>query len=273
LNSLLVDTHCHLNFDSFAEDRDAVLERARREGVTRMLNPGVDIITSREAVALAIASPEIFAAAGVHPNDALTWEDQTEESLRDLLRHPRVAAVGEIGLDYFWKKAPPDLQKQIFRRQLELAAEAGLPVVVHTRNAAPDDHQATREALEILAAWRKNLEALAPKLTLRPGVLHSFSDDLIFAQQAIEMGFFIGITGPVTFRKAEVLRNVVAGLPLETLLVETDSPFLTPHPHRGERNEPAYVRFVIEKIAQVRNLDFETVAAAAEHNATRLFLW
>jgi TatD DNase family protein len=269
---LLVDTHCHLNFDSFADDRQAVLERAQAAGVERMLNPGIDVETSLAALALAESHPAIYAAVGLHPNDAVAWTDETIPALRQLARHPKAAAIGEIGIDYYWEKAPHDLQQRVLQAQLDLAAEAGLPVVIHTRNAA-GSQQATLDTLDLLEAWVKTLPERAPRLVGRPGVLHSYSDDLPLARRAGALGFCIGVTGPVTFRKAQMLHEVVAGLPLEMLLIETDAPFLTPHPHRGKRNEPAYVRLVAERIAEIKNLDFDAVATATAQNAMRLFLW
>jgi TatD DNase family protein len=270
---LLVDTHCHLNFDWFDSDRQAVLQRAQDAGLTHILNPGIDVVSSRQALGLASASPLVYSAVGVHPNDALTWNASTLDDLRNLAQSPRVVAIGEIGLDYYRDRAAADVQRRVFTAQLALAAERGLPVVIHIRNAGPQDRRAGQEVLGILEEWAAGLERQAHPLVGRAGVLHSYSEDVLLAQRAIELGFYIGITGPVTFRKADDLRQVVASLPLERLLIETDSPFLTPHPHRGERNEPAYVRYVAEKIAQIKNLTLDMVAQATTANAVRIFLW
>lgn len=270
---MLADTHCHLNFDSFNSDREAVLERAREAGVERILNPGVDLVTSQAAVNLAESHPEVFAAVGVHPNDALSWDDDTPGQLRELAKHPKVAAIGEIGLDYYRNQTPHELQKRVFRDQLSLAAEAVLPVVIHLRNADSQDRQATADVLFILSEWKSELARVGLPLEEWPGVLHSFSDDEEAARQAIQMNFRIGITGPVTFRNAPVLQHLAGSLPLDHLLIETDAPFLTPHPYRGKRNEPAFVRFVADKIGQVRSLSIEVVAEATSTNAKRLFNW
>jgi TatD DNase family protein len=275
---LLVDTHCHLNFESFNTDRPAVLERARQVGVRRILNPGIDLPTSRSALALAEATPEVYAAVGIHPNDADAWEAGTLAELKRLAGHPKVVAIGEIGLDDYWEKTPRALQEQVLQAQLELAAELGLPVVIHTRNGrAAGDHRATQDALAILGEWQRGLASAgnpqANALAQRPGVLHSFSDSLEFARAAVLANFYIGVTGPVTFKKADELRRVAGGAPLERLLIETDAPFLTPHPHRGERNEPAYVRFVAERIAELRDQPVEQFAQIITENAERLFLW
>jgi TatD DNase family protein len=270
---LLVDTHCHLTFHTFDGDRQEVLERAREAGVRRILNPGIDLPSSREAVALAESQPDVYAAVGVHPNDAQTWEDDTLDMLRTLGRHPKVAAIGEIGLDYYWEKTPHDLQQEVFRRQLELAAELTLPVVIHTRNQSAEDPAATIDALEILSEWQAGLVQQASPLAERPGVLHSFSGDEPAARRAIEIHFWIGITGPVTFRNAPDLQQLVANLPPERLLIETDAPFLTPQPYRGRRNEPAYVRYVAEKIGELQGQSLETIAQITTANAERLFHW
>ncbi len=270
---MLVDTHCHLNFESFDLDREAVLERAAQAGVGRVLNPGIDLETSRSAVKLAEAFAPVYAAIGVHPNEALSWNASSLDELRQLAAHPKVAAIGEIGLDYYWERCPHDIQRAVFEEQLELAAELGLPVVIHVRNASADDQRSMQDTLDVLSAWQSSLPARAPELAHRPGVLHSFSGDLDAALQAASDQFYIGVTGPVTFKKADILRQVVTGLPVDRLLIETDAPFLTPHPHRGERNEPAYVRFIAEKIAALRNLEPGHLIQITTESAERLFRW
>jgi TatD DNase family protein len=270
---LLVDTHCHLNFDWFNNDRAEVLQHAQDAGLGRILNPGIDLLTSRQALALAQASSLVYCAVGVHPNDASSWNEATLDGLRSLAQQPRVVAIGEIGLDYYRDRTPAELQRQVFAAQLNLAAERSLPVVIHTRSASPSDRQASDDVLSMLADWVGELKHQESPLAQHPGVLHSFSEDVTLARRAIDLGFYLGITGPVTFRKADELRQVVAEMPIERLLAETDAPFLTPHPHRGERNEPAYVRFVTEKIAQIKNLAFEAAAEITTANAERLFRW
>lgn len=270
---MLVDTHCHLDFRQFDEDREDVLKRAGQAGVVRILNPGIDLESSRAAIELAEAHPEVFAAVGVHPNEALIWEDGTLQVLRELAKRSKVVAIGEIGLDYYRDRAPQEKQQQIFRKQLELAAETGLPVVIHTRDADGQERGATADVLDMLSEWKTELSKTNPALAERPGVLHSFSSDETAAQRAIDLNFRIGITGPVTFRNAPGLQRVVSSLPIDHLLVETDAPYLTPHPYRGQRNEPAYVRLVIEKIAQIHNLPFDRVANATSDSAERLFNW
>ncbi len=270
---MLCDTHCHLNFDSFDADRPQVLERAQAAGVGRILNPSIDLETSREIVDLAQTIPELYAAIGVHPNDGASWRKDTRATLRELAQQPKVAAIGEIGLDYYRDRMPASQQQHIFAQQLELAAELELPVVIHIRDANRQQPQATADTLRMLAEWMADLRKHGSPLAERPGVLHSFSSGLPAGLEAIQLGFMLGITGPVTFKKAFELQEVVLGIPLQHLLVETDAPFLTPHPYRGQRNEPAYVRFVVEKIAELHILPTRKIEAITTQNAGRLFLW
>ncbi len=263
---MLVDTHCHLDFESFDDDREAVLARAQEAGVLRMINPGIDLASSQAALRLAERYPSVYAAVGVHPNDAAGWDDASLEELRALAGRDKVLAIGEIGLDYYRDTTPRDLQKRIFKEQLDLAAEMGLPVIIHNR-------EATDDLLEILEDWHKKLENSSLALSARPGVLHSYSGDATQARRAISLGFRIGFTGPVTFRNAPDLQEVAAELSLENLLVETDAPFLAPHPKRGRRNEPANVRLIAEKLAELHGESIETVAQITTANAGQLFLW
>lgn len=270
---MLTDTHCHLNFESFDSDRKEILERARSVGIMRILNPGIDLETSRAAVELAASEPDVYAAVGVHPNDAGGLKPGWLAELRQLAQHERVVAIGEIGLDDYWDRTPLDLQRRVLQDQLELAAELDLPVVIHCRDKAPPEGPAIRMLLEILGAWQARLQAGGAKLAYRPGVLHSFSGSLAAALQAASANFCIGISGPVTYKNAGVLREVVGGVPEMALLSETDAPFLSPHPHRGKRNEPAYVRHVVEKITEIRREEPEAWAQVLAKNAERLFRW
>jgi TatD DNase family protein len=264
--SSLVDTHCHLNFNSFDGDRTQVLERAWDRGLVRILVPGINLTSSKDALRLAEDHEQVFVAVGVHPNDALTWNDATLDELRLMTEHPKVVAIGEIGLDYYRDWAPRDLQKRIFDEQLSLASEVDLPVVIHNRESSDD-------MMHILSDWHTDLEAKGSSLGNHPGVLHSFSDELKIAEQGVANNFYIGLTGPVTYKNADNLRNTVSILPLRCLLIETDAPFLTPHPFRGKRNEPANVRFVAEKIAQLQDVSLENVAETTTANAKTLFDW
>lgn len=263
----LTDTHCHLYFDAYDEDRAAVLARAWEAGLERILVPGIDLETSRAAIALADAYPQVYAAVGVHPNSATTWEAGTLEALRHLAAHPKVVAIGEIGLDYYRNRATRPLQVQVFREQIALAGQLKLPLVVHTRNQSPEQRACIQDILQILTELRAQLPANCP------GVIHSFSGNEAEAKTAIEAGYYIGVTGPVTFKKAAVLRQVVASVPRSHLLIETDGPFLTPHPYRGKRNEPAYVAYIAEKVGAVLGATAAKIAQETSANAGRIFQW
>jgi TatD DNase family protein len=248
----LIDSHAHLDFSQFDADRDTVVERARGAGLVAILNVGADLPSSRAAVALADTYDFIYAAVGVHPHDAATVTPAVLDELRALARHLKVVAVGEIGLDYYRDLSPRPAQRRAFADQLTLAAELHLPVVVHSREAHDD-------VLAALQGWGGS------------GVLHSYSAGPERLEEVLGLGLSIGISGPVTFRKADQLRAVAAAVPLERLLVETDCPYLTPVPYRGKRNEPAYVRYVVEAVARARGMPAEAVAQATAANARRLF--
>lgn len=270
----LTDTHCHLYFNKFDDDRDEVIRRAAEAGVTKILVPGITRETSLDSVKLADAHPEVFAAIGIHPTDALTWTEDTPAYLRELAQNPRVRAIGEIGLDYYWDAAPHDLQQDVLREQLKLAAELELPVIVHLREK--DDAlygPCAEDLLSLLGEWAASLRSGAHSLTSHPGVLHSFSGNAETAHKAVELGFMLGVTGPVTFKNAEERRQVVASIPLNRLLIETDAPFLAPHPKRGRRNEPAYVAYVAEKVAEIHTKTPAEIADITSQNAARLFSW
>jgi TatD DNase family protein len=257
----LTDTHCHLDFRDYHKDREAVLARAWKEGLERILIPGIDLQTSQAAIELADKYPQIYVAVGVHPNSATTWDARTLDDLTAMAAHPKVVAIGEIGLDFYRQHAPHPLQRKVFREQLALAGRLNLPVVIHTRNASPENRTCMAETLDTLPEFRLS------------GVLHSFSGNLFEAERTLDLGFFIGITGPVTFKNAVALRQVVASVPMDRLLIETDGPFLTPHPYRGKRNEPAYVRYIAEKISEIHSLSPKAVAETTTANARRLFRW
>ena len=263
---MLADTHCHLDFYAFDDDRQEVLARSWQAGVERILDPGIHLVSSQKAVQLAEEHNQVYAAVGVHPNDAQSWEQDSLTRLKDLAGHPKVVAIGEIGLDYYRDRAPRDLQRRILLEQLDLAAELNLPVVIHNRQASAD-------VMAILAEWQAQLAASGSGLAEQPGVLHSYSDNEEIALRAIAHHFLIGFTGPVTFRNAPELQRVAAALPLDHLLVETDAPFLSPQPHRGRRNEPSFVRLIAEKIAELHHVELDTVARLTAANAARLFHW
>lgn len=262
----LTDTHCHLDFDRFDQDRDQVITRAVRAGVERILIPGIDIHSSMAAVGLTEQYPMIFAGVGVHPNSGTTWTLTTKAELTDLAQKNKVVAIGEIGLDYYRDWTPQHLQRKIFREQLELAAELELPVAIHNRDAAED-------LIPMLLEWHEDLIEMESALAKAPGVLHSYSDDFETAERVVAAGFYLGISGPVTFKKAIQLQEIARAIPLDKLLIETDAPYLTPHPFRGKRNEPAHVYYIAEKIAELRGVSPDDVGNISANNAKILFNW
>ena len=290
---ILTDTHCHLDLENFDLDRADVLERAAQAGVAHILIPGLSLPSSRSAVKLAKSHPILSAAIGVHPTEAATWNESSSNELTTLASDAsgafgtsetldpsntsgssRVVAIGEIGLDYYWDSATGVLQKNVLRLQLDLAARLGLPVILHMREGKDTLYdQCAGDLLQILEAWIAELRLGKNPLAERPGVLHSFSGSLETAHRALHLGFFIGVTGPVTFRNAHARQEIVAALPLDRILIETDAPFQAPHPYKGKRNEPSYVRLIADKIALLHSRTFEEVAAATSENAERLFAW
>jgi TatD DNase family protein len=261
---VLVDTHCHLDFAQFDEDRLAVIERARKAGVGAIVTPSIDVESSARVVALTHQFDGLYAAVGMHPNSATSWTGESAGKLREMAAERNVVALGEIGLDYYRDSAPPEAQRRVLEQQLALAAELELPVIIHNRESNED-------VLRILLDWQAGLLRSGSALAGRPGVLHSFSGDKSMAEKAAAAGYFIGFTGPLTFKNAELTREIAASVRLENILIETDSPYLAPHPYRGQRNEPAYVKLVAEKLAEVKDISFDEVGSITTANAHRLF--
>jgi TatD DNase family protein len=275
---MLTDTHCHLDFNKFDEDRDAVIQRAMDAGLTRILIPALDYESALAGIKLADAYPNIFAAVGFHPTDLDKWDgDASMENLRNLAKSvDKVVAIGEIGLDYYWVKEPEKQASQckVLKQQLHLAQEVNKPVIIHMREENDAWFgQASVDLLEILSEWQARLIAASSPLVERPGVLHSYNGNLETAQKAMALNFYIGVTGPVTYKNAEEKRQIIRQLPLERLLIETDSPFLSPVPHRGKRNEPAFVAHIADKIAEIHMTTREQIAEVTSANAARLFGW
>ena len=253
----LVDSHCHLDRLDLAKlgaDLDGVLASARQHGVTHMLCVCIDMDNFPAVVALAERYPQVFASVGVHPNEQDTRDPNVRELL-ELAQPAKVIAIGETGLDYFHGKGDLDWQRERFRRHIRAARESGKPLIVHSRNAKEDTLRIMRE---------EQAEEIG-------GVMHCFTEDWDMAQQAMELNFFISFSGIVTFRNADQLREVARRMPLERMLVETDAPYLTPLPYRGKSNQPAYVRYVAEHIAGVRDEPLETIAQATTQNFFTLF--
>jgi len=251
---MLIDTHAHLDLDDFDGDRDAVIARARAAGVERIITIGIGLEECRRAIEIACAHSFIHAAIGMHPHNASMLDLAALDFLEQHARDTRVVALGEIGLDFYRNRSPRSDQVRAFRAQLDLASALKLPVVIHDRDAHDETLQILREEKPPCG-----------------GVLHCFSGNAAMARSCIDLGFLISIPGTVTFKNAANLHAVVVDTGLEHLLIETDCPFLTPEPHRGKRNEPAFVRFVAEKIAQLKNSTVDEVAARTSANACRLF--
>ncbi len=257
----MIDTHCHINFDKYDEDRPLVLAQAQEAGVTQIINPAIDLATSREILRLCDQFDCLYAAVGIHPNSSADFSDSLLDELRALATHARVVAIGEIGLDYYWDDSPKAKQFEALEKQLELAANLELRVIIHNRDASDD-------VIAILENWSATLP---PSLKECPGVLHSFSAPIEVAERALNCGFFLGFTGPITYKNADQLRHIAATVPLDRIVVETDGPFLTPVPHRGKRNEPAYIPLIVERLASLKQVSVEIMSQATTENARRLF--
>ncbi len=252
---MLIDVHAHLEMPDFRSDLEEVIQRAKQAGVEYIFTVGTEEQDWKRAVEIAQSYPSVYAVLGVHPHNASEFDDRAILLLKELCRSEKVKAYGEIGLDFYRDLSPRDVQVKSFRQQIEVAKELKLPIVVHDRDAHT-------EILEILKSQ---------KAEECGGILHCFSGDYEMASACIEMGFCISIPGTITFKNAEKLQEVVRRLPLESLLVETDAPFLTPVPFRGRRNEPSFVRYTAEKIASLKNVSFEELADATTRNARRLY--
>lgn len=273
---MLTDTHCHLDLDTFDTDRDEVIERAFDAGVRKMLVPGLELDSSRAAVHLANAHSHLYAAVGFHPTEIGKMTAESFDELARLAGHAKVAAIGEIGLDYYWVKEPQNRleQRQKLPLQLELAATVNKPVILHLREEGDALFgSAADDLFAILDVWLGKLLDQNHPLYSKPGVFHSFNGNLASAERAIAMNFQIGITGSVTYKNNNPLRELVREIPLDRLVIETDSPFQTPVPHRGKRNEPVFLGHIADKIAALQNTSREQIATITSDNAARLFGW
>lgn len=249
----LIDSHAHLNDAAFAQDLPEVVARAEAAGVHTIINVGYDLPSSKRAVELAQLYPQLWAVVGVHPHDAKTWCPEVKKSLVELCKHPKVLAIGEAGLDYYYDNSPRDQQRAVFREQLALARELKMNVVIHSR-------EATQDTLEIMQEF--------PDVSC---LLHCYSGSLETAQTYTEMGHYFSFGGPITFQNANRLREVVSKMPLDRVLLETDCPYLTPHPHRGKRNEPAYLTYTAAKLGAIHGCSVEEIAQITAENTRRFF--
>ena len=251
---MLADSHAHIDDERFDADREEVVARALAAGVSLIVNIGADMASSARSVALAETYPGIYAAVGMHPHDSQDMQETDYLQLERWTTHPKVVAIGEIGLDYHYDLSPRPVQKEVFLRQLDLARKTGKPFIIHEREAHAD-------MMDIIRNAARGLN----------GVFHCFSGSVETAREYLKMGFYISVAGPVTFSKSLKTKEVAKAVPLDRLLVETDSPYLTPQPFRGKRNEPAHVRLVAEEIANLRDISLAELAAATTANVRRLF--
>ncbi|HZK57605.1 MAG TPA: TatD family hydrolase [Clostridia bacterium] len=252
---MLFDSHAHLDDGRFDKDRDNVIKRAKQNDIQYILNPGADLNTSIRAVNLSEKYDMIYAAVGVHPHEVKDMDEDTIEVLKALTNREKVVAIGEIGLDFYYDNSPRDTQREWFRKQIELAKEVNLPIIIHDRDA----HGEVFDTLK-----KHDAGALGC-------VMHCYSGSVEMAREYVKMGIYVSLAGPVTFKNARKTYEVAKEIPLEWLLVETDSPYLTPVPYRGKRNEPAYVRFVAQKVAEAKQISIEEVARQTTLNTKKLF--
>lgn len=252
---MLFDTHAHLNAIQYEEDLVDVIDRAKSEGVTNIVVVGFDQPTIAKAIELSEKYDFIYAAVGWHPVDAIDMTDDDLLLIEKLARHPKVVALGEMGLDYYWDKSPKEIQKEVFRKQIQLAKKVSLPIIIHNREATADIVEILREE----------------NATEVGGIMHCFSSSLEIAKQCMEMNFYISFGGPVTFKNAKKVKEVATEIPSDKLLIETDCPYLTPHPYRGKRNEPSYVKLVAETIAELRGITLDELALITTKNAKKIF--
>ncbi|QAS52745.1 TatD family hydrolase [Halobacillus litoralis] len=252
---MLFDTHVHLNADQFEEDLEETIQRAQDAGVEYMTVVGFDRKTIPKAIEIAENNERIYAAVGWHPVDAVDMTDADLEWIEELSSHPKVVALGEMGLDYHWDKSPEETQKEVFRKQIRLAKKVKMPIIIHNREATEDIVQVLKEeeASEV------------------GGIMHCYSGPVDIAKECLDMNFMISLGGPVTFKNAKLPKEVAKAVDLNNLLIETDCPFLAPHPNRGKRNEPAYVKLVAEQIAELKGVSYEEVSQVTTSNALEFF--
>ena len=251
---MIFDTHAHYDDSQFEKDRDMVLASMPELGVGTIVNVSASYDSCRRAVALAEKYPFVYAAVGIHPDEVGALNEETFAEMKKLFQHKKVVAVGEIGLDYYWDNEPHDVQQEWFIRQVELARELDLPVLIHSREAAAD-------TMYVMKTYAQGLR----------GVIHCYSYSREMAEEYVKMGFYIGIGGVVTFKNAKKLKEVAEAVPLKRIVLETDCPYMAPEPFRGRRNQSSYLRYVAEKIAELKDISTEEVIAGTEENARKLY--
>lgn len=256
-----VDTHCHLNVNDFDSDFDQVLERAHQNGIQTILVPGFDLDSSRKAVELSEKYVEIYAAVGIHPNTADQWNEESEKEIIQLCKTHKVVAIGEIGLDFYHNTVSPEIQNVALIEQLNIAADRNLPVLLHSRRAV-------KELISCLFQYFNAANSIPIK-----GIFHAFEGDLEETNEIIRSGFYLGVAGHLTFKRNESLRKIIESVPVNSIVLETDAPYLSPEPHRGERNEPANIIKIASICSQIMNLNMEELSSITTYNAGNLFHW
>lgn len=250
----MIDSHAHLDEERFDEDRDELIKSLKENAISYVINPSSDMETSRRVVELSNKYDNIFAAVGIHPHDAEGFKEEDLDELRELSNNEKVVAIGEIGLDYYYDNSPRDIQKEVFKKQLELSHELDLPVIIHTRDAMGDTY-------DILKEFEGRVR----------GVMHCYTGSIEMAEKFMKLGFYISIAGPVTFKNAVNVREMAKQIPLERLLIETDSPYLAPVPNRGKRNDPTNVRYVADMLANLKEIQIDKIIEHSRENTVKLF--
>ncbi len=268
---MFIDSHAHLTSGQFNDDREEAIKRAMDAGVHFIVNPATDLEDSLRAIELAEKHENVYACVGFHPHEARKADDNSLRQIEELSRHPKVVAIGEIGLDYYYDFSPREKQAEVFKAQIEIAQRRNLPIVIHTRDSNEPTLKIVKEAIAAAPEWRSQKATPHSRYPAPKGVFHCFSGDVAMAWDVINMGFYISMPGVVTFKKAELAVDVASKVSCEHFLLETDSPYLAPVPHRGKRNEPANIPFIAEKIAALQHLSVEDIARSTNYSAYRLF--
>jgi len=268
---MFIDSHAHLTSEQFNTDRDDVMKRAIDAGVHFIVNPATDLEDSKRAIELAEKYPNIYACVGFHPHDAKKADDKSLQEIEELSKHPKVVAIGEIGLDFHYDFSPRDVQAHVFKSQIEIAQQRNLPIVIHTRESNEETIAIVEDAVAAAPDWRSQKATPHSRYPAPKGVFHCFSGDVAMAWKVINMGFYVSMPGVVTFKNAGLAAEVASKVSSEHFLLETDSPYLAPVPHRGKRNEPANIPLIAEKIVSLQRLSVEDIARATNYSAYKLF--
>lgn len=259
---MIFETHAHYDDEAFNEDRDELLKEMQSNNIEYIVNVGASLKSTKTSIMLAEKYPFVYAAAGVHPNETGELTEEDMKWLKEQCMNKKVVAVGEIGLDYYWDEPERDIQKKWFNKQLELALDVKKPIIIHSRDAA-------QETYEILTDYIKKYNEQSENLS--PGVIHCYSYGYQMALDYVKMGFYIGIGGVVTFKNSKKLKEVAEAVPIENIVLETDSPYLSPEPFRGKRNNSANLKYVVEKLAEIKNMDCDDIVAITNQNAKKLY--